>query len=138
MTGQENSNPEQRKYVRVNIDVDVTLVLVDAKCVGLVDGKDRIKLRHGTIKDLSAAGIRLKINDLPLNLDYHLLSGAIIFAIRFALPGQDTHISAATQAVWLKQAIDLSGRDYILGMKFTELAPEFKSIIEGFVTKHKK
>ena len=138
MAEQKNINSEQRKHIRVNIDLDMHLVLVDAKAEGIVGGNDRIKLRHGVINDISVAGLKMTTQDIAPALEPHLLSGSITLAIKFTLPGSNLPIAATAQVTWFKQIINLHGRRFIMGLKFIEIDPQDQSDISAFVAGHKK
>ena len=128
-----DTNHNKRSYARVNIKLDMHLVLVDADAAGLINGKDRIRLRRGTISDLSAAGIKVSTKEINHNLEPHLISGAVTLAVRFTLPGHNTPISATAKAVRFKQIIDLGGRSCTMGLKFVDIDPQDQNAIHAFV-----
>jgi len=131
-------NFNKRVHARVNLDLDMYLVLVDANATGLVDGQDRIKLRRGAIKDISVSGLKITTQDITPNLESHLLSGAITLAIRFNLPNQVDHISALAKVTWLRQVLNLSGRYFLIGLRFLEIKPQDQNMISTFIAEQKR
>jgi hypothetical protein len=138
MAEQKNIHSEQRKHLRVNIDLDMYLVLVDTNAEGVVSGNDRIKLRHGKINDISLAGLKITTQDMVPALEFHLLSGSITLAVKFTLPKSNGSISAMAKATWFKQVINLQGRYFTMGLKFIEISPQDQSTITTFIAEHKK
>jgi len=132
------SSPNKRMHARVNIDLDMHLVLVDTNSAGLVDGKDRIRLRQGKIIDISASGLKITSKDITPSLEYHLLAGTITLAIRFALSEGSSAISAVAKVTWLKQTINLQGRYFTMGLKFIEINPQDQNAISAFILEHKQ
>jgi c-di-GMP-binding flagellar brake protein YcgR len=114
------------------------LVLVDTNAAGVVNGKDRIKLRHGAVNDISAAGLKITTQDIEPSLEFHLLSGSITLAVRFILPQSDIPVSAVAKVTWFKQTINLEGRHFTMGLKFIEINPQDQSAISSFIIEHQK
>jgi len=138
MAERENINSEQRKHLRVNIDLDMYLVLVDAKAEGIVGGNDRIKLRHGVINDISVAGLKITTQDIAPALEPHLLSGSITLAVKFTLPDSSISLGAIAQVTWFKQVLNLKGRYFTMGLKFIEINPQDQNAIGAFIAGNKK
>lgn len=124
----------QRKHIRVNIQLDMRMVLVDAKAAGLLEGKERVRLRQGVITDLSLAGIRVETEGLAPALHFHLLSGAIGIAIKFNLPNNSEPVSALTKAVRVITAGDAP--KMVLGLSFTEISPSCRQALVDFIQSH--
>ena len=138
MAEQKHINSEKRKHLRVNIDLDMYLVLIDANAEGVVSGNDRIKLRHGTIRDISVAGLKIATQDIAPGLEPYLLSGSITLAIKFTVLKNNIPISAMAQVTWFKQVINLEGRHFTMGLKFIEINPQDQSAISAFIAGHQK
>jgi len=125
----------QRQHARVNIAIDMHLVLVDAKSVGLLEGKERINLRKGRISDLSVAGMKVKTDDLAQGRHFYLLSGAIVVALKFTLPGHTKPISATAQVMRIIHDEDGKAGECTLGLRFIEIDLQDQATIAAFVEK---
>jgi c-di-GMP-binding flagellar brake protein YcgR len=123
----------QRQHARVNIAIDMHLVLVDAKAVGLLEGKERINLRKGKISDISVAGLKVKTEDLAQGRHFYLLSGAIVVALKFTLPGHTKSISATAQVMRIVHDEDGKAGECTLGLRFIEIDLRDQAIIATFV-----
>jgi c-di-GMP-binding flagellar brake protein YcgR len=123
----------RRMHARVNIGTELSLVLVDAKSAGILDGKERIHLHRGTISDLSAAGMQVKVSDLAHGWHFHLLSGSIAMAVRFTLPGVPKPISLVANVARIIPDGEQGPDSCSLGLKFVEVSPENKTAIETFI-----
>ena len=124
----------QRKHIRVNIQLDMRMVLVDAKAAGLLEGKERVRLRQGVITDLSLAGIRVETEGLAPALHFHLLSGAIGIATKFNLPDNAQSVSALTKVA--RAMVVADGPKIILGLSFTEISPSCRQALADFIQSH--
>ena len=123
----------QRKHVRVDIDIDMHLVFVDAKAAGLLDGKERIQLRRGKISNLSVSGMKVRLEDLGQAWHFYLLSGAIVFAIKFSLPGVTQPICATAQVVRIGLNENKEPGLCVLGLKFVDIKPEGQAALNQFI-----
>ncbi len=124
---------DQRRNTRVDINIDMHLVVFDANSVGLINGGETIKLRSGMITDLSASGLKVETGDLQEQWHFHLLSGGILLAVKFVLPGHKEPVSAVAKVVWAKEVAAQLGVKYTFGLTFTEVSPADKNTIDQFI-----
>jgi hypothetical protein len=115
----------------------LNLVIFDAKSVGLVEGKEVIKLRTGFISDLSDVGLKIETNDLNEEWLFHLLSGSILLALKFCLPGGKNPVNAVAQAIWIKHNAGSYGCKYVLGIRFTEMKKTDKDLLNQFIAERR-
>lgn len=107
----------RRRNIRVPENIEMNFMIIDKINPGIIEARELLKIRKGTICDFSSTGMSMKTTELISSWISHLNSGEFLIGTIFELPGSSVSIRAITKAMWIKKEKNL----YQLGLKFIEI-----------------
>lgn len=123
--------PERRESVRLEQDIPVEYNFIDD-----VKSKELSKKKKGLIRNISAEGGRLEVDELEEAWMEGLYSGLIKLGLEIKLPGEQRTLRAIAKVVWLTKALqesDLSLTKYILGLEFLDITTSDQDTVRNYV-----
>jgi len=123
--------PERRESARLEQDIPVEYNFIDD-----VKSKELSKKKKGLIRNISAEGGRLEVDELEEAWMEGLYSGLIKLGLEIKLPGEQRTLRAIAKVVWLTRALqesDLSLTKYILGLEFLDITTSDQDTIRNYV-----
>jgi len=123
--------PERRESARLEQDIPVEYNFIDD-----VKSKELSKKKKGLIRNISAEGGRLEVDELEEAWMEGLYSGLIKLGLEIKLPGEQRTLRAIAKVVWLTKALqesDLSLTKYVLGLEFLDITTSDQDTIRNYV-----
>jgi c-di-GMP-binding flagellar brake protein YcgR len=123
--------PERRESARLEQDIPVEYNFIDD-----VKSKELSKKKKGLIRNISAEGGRLEVDELEEAWMEGLYSGLIKLGLEIKLPGEQRTLRAIAKVVWLTKALqesDLSLTKYILGLEFLDITTSDQDTVRNYV-----
>lgn len=125
------SGPERREAVRLEQDI-----LVEYNFIDDVKSKKLSNKKKGLIRNISAKGARLEVDELEEAWMEDLYSGIIKLGLEMKLPGEQRTLRAIAKVVWLTKALQESGLSltkYVLGLEFLDITTSDQDIIKNYI-----
>jgi len=122
--------PERRENVRIYLSASADFIFINDE-----RSAELSKQRSGEIKNISATGVLLEIDELNETWKDGLFTGVIKIALEIKLPGLERPIRALARMVWLSKLWKEkeSREKYVLGLNFVDITTQSQDLIKDYI-----
>lgn len=127
----EYTGPERRSFGRLSVSLPMSFTLFDTS-----ESKKLTEIIYAHARNISAGGLLIETEQIPVQWVNSLISGKVILALQFKLPGFNDFIQTSAKVTWMarrKEVVE-GTEPFVMGVSFTEIAPEDQDRINTFIS----
>lgn len=127
----EYTGPERRSFGRLPVSLPISFSLFDTS-----ESKKLTEIIYAHARNISAGGLLIETEQIPLQWVNALISGKVILNLRFKLPEFNDFIQSSAKVTWMarRKEVEQGVEPFVMGVNFTEISPEDQNRINTFVS----